>query len=184
MKQSLFYRRHRQSARLLSPFPLRDKEKVHSADPITITDITQHISHSSNHLNFFYPNRKPLSCIVQNFRNLMKRIFCLLLWFSWVVLFIACDFLFLVGRPEVAVLRGVRCVNQQPPSKPEMGDEGGDHEQGGDSTVVPRPEQEEARIQDVARSSNEHDVSHPTGEDTPEDDSESEQTEEDTGQDL
>lgn len=78
----------------------------------------------------------------------------------------------------------MRCVDQQPSSKPEVGDEGRDQQKEGDSTIVSRPEQEKGGIQDVADTGKRHDVSHPAREDTPQDDGESKETKEDTTEDC
>jgi hypothetical protein len=85
---------------------------------------------------------------------------------------------------QVTVLGWVRCVNKQPSCQPEVGDKGRHHEEGCDGTTVSRPEKVQAGVDDVAWPRNEHDVSHPAGEDTPQDDGETEQSEEDTGKDC
>lgn len=84
---------------------------------------------------------------------------------------------------KFTVLGRVRCVNQQPSSEPEVGDEDGKEEQPGDNSFVTGPEKEQAGVHSVTESSEGQGVSHVTREDTPQKDGGSEKEQEDTSED-
>ncbi|VEU44220.1 unnamed protein product [Pseudo-nitzschia multistriata] len=85
--------------------------------------------------------------------------------------------------PKIAVLGRVRCVDQQPSGKPEVGGKGREQQQPRDDTIVTGEEEVQARVDSVSDSSEAHGVTHVTREDTPQDDGESKEEHVDTAED-
>lgn len=79
----------------------------------------------------------------------------------------------------------MRCVDQQPSSKPEVRDETRKEQQGrDDASIITRPEEEQAGVKSVTNTGEAQGVSHVTREDTPQANSRSKKEHEDTSEDL
>lgn len=87
-------------------------------------------------------------------------------------------------KAQITVLGRVRRVDEQPTGQPKVRHHCRQHEEGRDGTTVSGPEEVQERVEDVARSRNEHEDSHPAGEDAPQNDGGTKNTEKDTREDC